>query len=254
MTESTQLAPRVAASLGRVSTATIQNQLFKRGLRNTFLFGLAPLSTNACRFVAPASTLRYIPAREDLDVLEAFKDPSHPQRLAIESVPSGHALVMDCRQQARAASVGAILATRLLVRGAAALVTDGSVRDSPAIRQLALPVYPAAASASTNLVLHHAVDIDVPIGCAGVPVFPGDVLVGDAEGVVVIPRHLAADVAHDAVLQEDLEEFLLEEIRGGAPLPGTYPPNAETLARYGELGGASPDRSENRDEHTPTTE
>jgi regulator of RNase E activity RraA len=223
---------RIRGLLARTSTATVQNQLFKRGLRNTFLFGLEPLNAGACRFVARAFTLRYIPAREDIDTLGVFADPAHPQRLAVETAPPGSALVMDCRCDARAASLGGILATRMLVRGVAAVVTDGSVRDSPQISQLSLPVFSAAVSASTNLVHHHAVDMQVPIGCAGVPVYPGDVLVGDREGVVVVPRELALDVARDAAGQEELEVFVLEQIEAGAPLAGTYPPGADTLARF----------------------
>ncbi len=223
---------QVKQKLMQVSTATLQTQLFKRGLHNTFLFGLRPLAPERARFVAEAFTLRYIPAREDLDVLEGFKDPAHPQRRAIETAPPGSALVVDARGDGRAASAGAILATRLQQRGVAALVTDGSVRDSPAIAGLDMPVYTAAVSATTNLVLHHAVEQQVPIGCAGVPVFPGDVLVGDAEGVVVVPRHLASEVADDAYEQERLEEFIIERVRQGAALPGTYPPNEETLAAY----------------------
>lgn len=218
--------------LGRASTATLQTQLFSRGLRNTFLFGLRPLAPDTSRFVGEAFTLRYIPAREDIDVLDAFQDPAHPQRLAIESVGPGQVLVMDCRGEGRAASAGHILMTRLQHRGAAALVTDGSVRDSPQIRRAAFPVFTSAVSASTNLMLHHAVDMQVPIGCAGVPVFPGDILVGDEEGVVVIPRHLAAQVAQPAAEQEELEKFILSRVRAGASLPGTYPPDDATLTAF----------------------
>jgi len=228
--------------LMRVSTATVQTQLFKRGLRNTFVFGVRPLTPERARFVAEAFTLRYIPAREDLDVLAAFDDPEHPQRRAIEAAPAGSALVIDARGDARAASAGAILCTRLECRGVAALVTDGSVRDSSAIADLEMPVYTAGVSSTTNLVLHHAVEQQVPVGCGGVPVFPGDVLVGDAEGVVVIPRHLAAEVAADAIEQERLESFLLARVRDGAAQPGTYPPNAATLAAYrAHVGSANPD-------------
>jgi regulator of RNase E activity RraA len=219
-------------TLATVSTATLQTQLFARGLRNTFMFGVRPLNPAAARFVAEAFTLRYIPAREDLDVLEAFRDPSHPQRLAIESVGAGQALVMDCRGDGSAAGAGHILTTRLQRRGVAALVTDGSVRDSPQIRRMGFPVFTAAVSATTNLVHHHAVDLQVPIGCAGVAVFPGDVLVGDEEGIVVIPRALAGEIAGPAAEQEQLECFILERVRGGAALPGTYPPDAATRAAY----------------------
>src|SRR4051794_27622507 len=223
--------------LKQASTATITTQLLARGLRNTFLRGLKPL--NALRMAGPAFTLRYIPAREDIDTLEVFQDYDHPQRKAIESVPAGHVLVMDCRGQGRAASAGGILATRLQVRQAAGLVTDGTLRDTPDIAQLQLPAYAQGASPLTNLAQHHAVDLQVPIGCAEVPVYPGDVMVGDAEGVVCIPAHLAAEVAEAAAKQDDLERFIQDEIAQGKPLRGTYPPDEDTLSRYRGAGGPS---------------
>lgn len=218
--------------LKRASTATLTTQLFKRGLRNVFIQGIHRISAARANLVGEAFTLRYIPAREDLDVVSVFENPEHPQRKAIETVPPGHVLVMDCRRETRAASGGDILLTRMQVRGAAGLVTDGCLRDSNTIAGMDYPVYAAGGSAPLNLVCHHAVDLNVPIGCGGVAVFPGDVIVGDAEGVVVVPRHLADDIARDACEQEIMEEFVLMEIRKGRPLPGTYPPNAETLARY----------------------
>ncbi|MGH6954151.1 MAG: ribonuclease activity regulator RraA [Alphaproteobacteria bacterium] len=215
-----------------VSTATLTTQLFKRGLRNVFMSGLRPLNPAAARFAAPAFTLRFIPAREDVDQLAVFQDREHPQRRAIETIPAGHALVMDCRRETRAASAGDILITRLIVRGAAAIVTDGGLRDTPELAALAFPVFCAAPAAPLNLVLHHAADVNVPIGCAGVPVYPGDVLVGDAEGVVVIPQALADEVARDSVEQERMERFVILKVRKGAPLPGTYPPGEATMADY----------------------
>jgi regulator of RNase E activity RraA len=176
--------------------------------------------------------MRNIPAREDLDQISAFDNPEHPQRKAIESVPPGGVLVIDCRGEKRVASGGEILTTRLKVRGAAGLVSDGPVRDSGEIARLDFPVYCAGGSAPLNLIQHHAIDLDVPIGCGGVAVYPGDVVVGDAEGVVVVPRALADEVAADAHEQEKLEAFSLERIRNGAALPGTYPPNAQTKAAY----------------------
>jgi regulator of RNase E activity RraA len=231
-TSRVELGQETLEMLGRASTATLQTQLFSRGLRNTFLFGLRPLDPGCARFVGEAFTLRYIPAREDIDVLNAFQDRRHPQRLAVESVGTGQVLIMDCRGEGRAASAGHILTTRLQRRGAVALVTDGSVRDSPQIGRMGFPVFTSGVSATTNLVLHHAVDMQVPIGCGGVPVFPGDVLVGDEEGVVVIPRHLAAEIARPAADQEDLERFILGRVRAGAALPGTYPPDEATLAAF----------------------
>lgn len=219
-------------ALGHVSTATLTTQLFARGLRNAYLAGLHPLNPTRPRMVGEAFTLRYIPAREDLDVLPVFSDPEHPQRRAVESVGPGQVLVMDCRGQGRAASLGAILATRLLRRGAAGIVTDGSVRDSGEIAELALPTFTAGVAATTNLAQHHAVEMQTPIGCAEVAVYPGDYLVGDVEGVVCLPRHLVTEVARDALRQEHRELFLAAEIDAGAALPGTYPPDERTLARY----------------------
>src|SRR3954451_24030688 len=218
--------------LKQASTATISTQLLQRGLRNTFLQGLKPLTRH--RMAGPAFTLRYIPAREDIDTLDVYKDYDHPQRKAVETVPEGHVLVMDCRNQGRAASAGGILLTRLQVRGAGGLVTDGTLRDTPDIAKLQLPVYAQGPSPLTNLAQHHAADINVPIGCAEVPIYPGDIMVGDEEGVVCIPAHLAAEVAEAGREQEKLERFIQYEISNGAPLRGTYPPNIDTLERYRE--------------------
>jgi regulator of RNase E activity RraA len=216
--------------LKQASTATISTQLLARGLRNTFLHALKPLTST--RMAGPAFTLRYIPAREDLDTLDVYQDYDHPQRKAIETVPEGHVLVMDCRGQGRAASAGGILATRLQVRNAGGLVTDGTLRDTPEIAKLDLPVYAQGASALTNLAQHHAADINVPIGCAEVAIYPGDIMVGDEEGVVCIPQHLAREVAETAQQQDKLEAWIQNEIRAGKPLRGTYPPDPTTLERY----------------------
>jgi len=233
MTDTAELSPTTLEQLRKVSTATLCTQLFKRGFRNVFLQGIARLTTpSGGNLVGPAFTMRNIPAREDLDQLSAFDDPNHPQRKGIESVPPGHVLVLDCRGETRVASGGQILTTRLKVRGAAGLVSDGPVRDSGRIAEMDFPVYCAGGSAPLNLLQHHAIDLNVPIACGGVAVYPGDVLVGDDEGVVVIPRHLAAEVAADAAEQELMEVFILEKVEGGAKLAGTYPPNAETRAAY----------------------
>ena len=221
--------------LRHVSTATLCTQLYKRGFRNVYIQGISRLTTpSGGNLVGPAYTMRSIPAREDLDQISAFDDPDHPQRKAIESVPPAHVLVLDCRRETRVASGGQILTTRLQVRGAAGLVSDGPVRDSGAIAQMDFPVFCAGGSAPLNLLLHHAIDLNVPIGCGGVAVYPGDMIVGDEEGVVVIPQHLADEVAVDAVEQEKMDVFILERVRQGAKLAGTYPPNAQTKAAYQE--------------------
>ena len=228
-----ELNPNTLERLRHVSTATLCTQMYKRGFRNVYLQGVSRLTTpSGGNLVGPAFTMRNIPSREDLDQITAFDNPEHPQRKAIESVPPGHVLVLDCRGETRAACGGQILTTRLMKRGAAGLVSDGPMRDSGAIAQMDFPVYCAGSSAPLNLIQHHAIDLNVPIGCGGVAVYPGDVIVGDDEGVVVIPRHLADEVAADAAEQEKMEIFVLERIQGGAALPGTYPPNAETRAAY----------------------
>ena len=220
------------SALSIASTATIQNQLFIRGFRNRFLNGVVLRTPNHPRFVGEAFTLRYIPAREDLDKVEAFKDPKHPQRFAIESVEPGQALIVDSRNDPRAASAGEILITRLAKRGGVAFITDGAVRDSQAMDGIGIPVFTAGISANTNLIHHHAVDFQIPIGCAGVAVFPGDIVVGDAEGVLVVPKEVAEEVALASLEQHELEEFILEKVRGGAVLPGTYPPSDALLEEF----------------------
>lgn len=206
-----------------VSTATLTTALFKRGLRNTFLQRLVPLNPQAARMAGPAFTLRYIPAREDLDGLSAFDDRGHPQRVAVETCPAGQVLVMDCRGDAHAASAGNILVTRLLRRGVAGVVTDGGFRDTPEIARLPIAAYHQRPSAPTNLIRHHAVDIGLPIACAGVAVYPGDIMVGDAEGVVCVPAGIADAVAAQAYEQTAYEDWVTERIEAGDPLFGTYP-------------------------------
>ena len=207
-----------------VSTATLCTALFKRGLRNQFIQDVRPVGAKAPPMVGEAFTLRYIPAREDLNDLSVFRNRDHPQRAAIERCPPGAVMVIDSRKDARAASAGGILVTRLMKRGAAGIVTDGGFRDSPEIAALDFPAYHRRPSAPTNLTLHQAIDIDVPIGCGDVAVFPGDVVVGDGEGVVVIPAHLADEVAAEAVEMTAFEDFVMEEVRGGRSILGLYPP------------------------------
>lgn len=219
-------------ALKKVSTATLTTVLFKRGLRNTFIQGVFPLNGNSPRMVGEAYTLRYIPAREDLDQLGAFEGRGHPQREAIEACPPGAVLVMDARRDSTAATGGDILMTRLMVRGVAGVVTDGGLRDSPTIEKLAFPAYCGARSAPLNLVRHHAVDSQVPIGCGGVAVYPGDAVVGDAEGVVVIPAGIADAVAQEAAAQTEFEDWVEMKVRAGASIFGLYPPSPETRAEF----------------------
>ena len=219
-------------ALKRVSTATLTTVLFKRGLRNTFIQGVFLLNRSAPRMLGEAYTLRFIPAREDLDQLGAFEGRGHPQREAIEACPPGHVLVMDARRDASAATGGDILMTRLMVRGAAGIVTDGGLRDSQTIEKLAWPAYCGARSAPLNLVRHHATDAQVPVGCGGVAVYPCDVVVGDEEGVVVIPAKMAEEVAAEASAQIQFEDWVEAKVKEGRSIFGLYPPSADTKAEY----------------------
>ncbi len=229
-----EIARETMERLRLVSTATLTTQLFKRGLRNAFMQGVRPLGRYEPNLVGPAFTLRNIPAREDVDNVAVFADPEHPQRKAIEITPAGHVLVIDCRGDARAACAGQILVTRLMKRGVAGLVGDGGIRDAGPISDMPFPVFCAGPSAPLNLARHHAVESNVPIGCGGVAVYPGDVIVGDTDGLAVIPRAMADEIAYDALEQELLEEFLLDRVNDGAALSGTYPPNEATKAAFEE--------------------
>jgi regulator of RNase E activity RraA len=219
--------PQTREKLMQVSTATLCTALFKRGLRNQFIQNVHPLNATLPNMVGEAFTLRYMPAREDLNPITVFNDRSHPQRQAVEQCPPGAVLVMDSRKDARAASAGGILVSRLMKRGVAGVVTDGGFRDSPDIAKLAFPAYHQRPSAPTNLTLHQAIDIDVPIGCGDVAVWPGDVMVGDAEGVVVIPAAIADEVAAEATEMTVFEDFVQEKVLEGRSILGLYPPTEE---------------------------
>lgn len=219
--------------LQKVSTATIATCLFKRGLKTQFIQNVKPLKLGKPTMVGEAYTLRYIPAREDLNSISAFRDPKHPQRIAVEECPKGAILVIDSRNNPRAASAGSILVTRLMVRGAAGIVTDGGFRDSAEIAALNFSSYHQTPSAPTNLTLHQALDINVPIGCGDVAVFPGDILVGDDDGVMVIPANIVDEVADECVEMTIFEDFVLEKVNEGYPVIGLYPPTKEsTLVEF----------------------
>lgn len=217
------LSNSVKSKLMRISSASIATALFKRGLRNQFIQGVGPVSRKQGNMVGQAFTLRYIPAREDRNDISVFRNEDHPQRAAIEQCPPDHVLVMDSRKDARAASAGSILITRLQVKGCAGVVTDGGFRDAEGIGELDMPAYHARPSAPTNLTLHEAMDINVPIGCGDAAVFPGDVVVGDGDGVIVIPAHLADEIADECAGMEDFEAFVLESVQSGHSIVGLYP-------------------------------
>jgi regulator of RNase E activity RraA len=217
------LTQQTRDKLKKVSTASIATALYKRGIRNQFIQDVHPLSPNQPTMVGEAFTLRYIPAREDLNPITVFRDRQHPQRAAIEQCPPGHVFVIDSRKNPRAASAGSILVTRLFERGCAGIVTDGGFRDAAGIAALGMPAFHNRPSAPTNLTLHQAIDINVPIGCGDAPVFPGDVVLGDQDGVIVIPAHLADELADECFEMEAFEDFVTEQVKGGRPIIGLYP-------------------------------
>jgi len=226
------LTPENRARLRQVSAATISTALLKHGLRNQVIQGVRPLNPAAPRMVGEAYTLRYIPAREDIDQLSVFEGRSHPQRVAVEDIPAGQVLVIDSRRDARAASAGGILVLRLMKRGAAGIVTDGGFRDSADIAQLDFPAYATQPSAPTNLIRHHAADLNVPIGCGDVAVYPGDILVGDAEAVVVIPAAIANAIAAETIEMTAFEDWVEAQVRAGRSIFGLYPPDEATRAEF----------------------
>lgn len=219
--------------LMKVTCATLTTALFKKGLRNVFLQNVHPLAVKGHNMVGPAFTLRYVPAREDLNGITVFSDPKHPQRVAIEECPKGSVLIMDSRGDARAASAGDILVARLMMRGGAGIVTDGGFRDSPAISKLDISAYHSRPSSPTNLILHQAIDVNGVIACGGVAVFPNDVIVGDGEGVVVIPAEIADEIADEATKMTIFENFVAERVLGGQSIVGLYPPtDPQTLIDF----------------------
>ncbi len=223
------LKSETRAKLSSISAATLCTALFKRGLRNQFIQNVRPVNTDLQRtlpnMVGEAFTLRYIPAREDLNPISVFQDRTHPQRVAVEQCPPGSVMVIDSRKDARAASAGSILVSRLLARGCAGVVTDGGFRDSPEIAALPFPAYHHRPSAPTNLTLHQALDINVPIGCGDVAVWPGDVMVGDREGVTVIPANIVDEIAEEAFQMTAFEDFVTEMVqKHNRGILGLYPP------------------------------
>jgi regulator of RNase E activity RraA len=225
------MPPVTFEQLGKVSTATITGLLSRRGLRRATIAGVRPIVPGT-RMLGEAFTLRYIPAREDLDWTGHLDNLTDPQRVAIERVGQGQVLVMDARGDVSSGSLGAILATRLKMRGAAGVVTDGAVRDFVEIGASGLPAFCRAAHPGANKVIYHPQDFDLPIGCGGVAVFPGDVLVGDDDGVVVVPRDLAQEIGEEGVENELKEEFIMARVRAGASIVGTYPLDEAGVREY----------------------
>jgi regulator of RNase E activity RraA len=218
-------------ALGGVTTATLTTILLKKGLRNVWIRGAFPLAPGTPRVVGRAFTVRFIPAREDLATPASWSSPKST-RAAIEDMPAGCIAVVDANGVKDAGFWGDILCARMAQRGVAALVSDGAVRDVAGVLSTGLPVWAAGVAAPPSVAGLTFVDWQQPVGCGGVAVFPGDLIVADQDGAVVIPAAMVTDVVALAVEQERLEGWIMEEIKRGVPLPGLYPANAETQARY----------------------
>lgn len=225
------LDPHIVATLSAVSTATVTTILLKKGLRNVWMRGTRPLQPGQPRLVGRAFTLRFIPAREDLATPESWSSP-RSTRAAIEAMPAGCIAVVDAMGITAAGIFGDILCARMQKRGVTALITDGVVRDLAGVLGTGLPVWCNGAAAPPSVAGLTFVNWQEPIGCGGVAVFPNDVIVMDGDGAVVIPAALLDEVVAAGPEQERLESWIMDEVAKDIPLPGLYPPNAETKARY----------------------
>jgi len=223
------LSPALREKLEQAPTAGLSAQLRKRGLDHVHLDGVHPLTPGA-RFVGTARTLRFVPFREDL--FAAHGGGYNAQKRAFDAVEAGEVLVIEARGETGSATLGDVLAIRAWARGAAAIVTDGGVRDSDAVAAVGIPVFAAAAHPAVLGHRHVPWDADLTIACGGAAVQPGDILVGDSDGVVVIPPALAEEVVEAALAQEDEDAWIADQVRQGHPVDGLFPMNAEWRARY----------------------
>jgi|TARA_X000001036_G_scaffold423797_1_gene448156 regulator of RNase E activity RraA len=227
----------LAAKFKKISTATLTMQLLKRGIKSIWMHGPKPLGLNQDRIAGPAYTLRFLPGREDLNGPEILKRTDLAQRRAIEECPPDHILVVDALGRNDGAAIGDILATRLQVRGVAGLVSDANVRDADGVLASGLPVWCPGAAAPASIANLSDGELNVPIGCGGVAVIPGDWIIADNDGVVVVPKNFAEEIARDGLEQEIHEEFILTQVKNGAPIPGHYPPNEVNISKYREWRG-----------------
>ncbi len=223
--------------LSQISTATLTSVLIQRGIRRSFMLDVFPLVPHL-RLAGTAFTLRYIPSRQDLTD-RRYDNETNVQRIAMESIGADQVLVIDARGITDVGTMGDILATRIQQRGAAGIVTDGGLRDTPDLSEMGFPVFLGGAAAPPSHLMHHPVDINRPIGCGGVAVMPGDLVVGDGEGVVVVPQQMAAAVIAEAWEQEALEAWVVTQIQAGQSIKGLYPPDDTAMARFKARTGRS---------------
>jgi regulator of RNase E activity RraA len=233
--------PRVSDSvlerLARISNGSLTTELYKKGLRQPWLVGLKPLNPNVKPFAGRAFTMRFIPARETTETyttLTTSPNPANLQWVGIEQLQPGDVLVIDSNRDPRAASMGNMLVTRAKMRGGRAVITDGAFRDGTELSQMDFPTFGTGITSTTRLSYHHVADLQIPIGCAGVAVYPGDVIHGDADGVTVIPAEFAEEMADLCEKRDDIENYLALRVRTGEPLWGLYPPSDETRKQHAE--------------------
>lgn len=227
-----ELSQATQEKLMSVTSSTLTTVLFKRGLRTRYISGVLPLNPDFSRFVGPAFTLRFIPAREDIDTLERYASSDHVQRRAIEECPPGAVLVISTGNECRAASAGDIMIARLQQRGVAAAVSDGGFRDTPDIRALNFPVFHRQPAVPSSPIALHPADLNLPVGCGEVAIFPGDIVVGDAEGVVVLPAAIAEEIAEEAVNQSRYEDFVTEKVAEGRSIFGLFPAEMPSMREF----------------------
>jgi regulator of RNase E activity RraA len=226
----------VLEQLIEAGVPAVNQTLYGMGIMNAFIAGLAPANAARCRFAGPAFTMRCIPMREDIRSAIAAGSMPNPHRQGLAKLRAGEVVITDIGGHAGLSLFGDLIATHLANQGAAGIVTDGGVADLAALAAVPLPVFSAGSApvpAGARVVV---ADTGAPIGCRGVPVYPGDIIVGDIAGIVVVPAHLAETVAQKALEKERLEGFLLERLQAGAPLEGTYPPDEATLAAFRARG------------------
>ncbi|OWT66183.1 RraA family protein [Candidimonas nitroreducens] len=221
--------------LARVSSGSLTTQLYIKGFRQPVMHGLRPLNKQTQRFAGRAYTMRFIPAREDVDIygnLTTSPSADNLQWVGVEQIEPGHVLVIDSNKDGRAASMGNMLITRMMMRGARGVVTDGTFRDGTELSELAFPIWSTGVTATTRLAYHHVADLQVPIGCAGVAVYPGDVIHGDGDNITVVPAHFAEEMADLCEQRDEIEAYLALRVQAGEPLWGLYPPSDATRRQY----------------------
>ncbi len=225
----------VCERLAKVTSGSLTTQLFIKGFRQPVLPGLRPLGNKVKPFAGRAYTMRFIPAREDIDTyatLTTTPNPDNLQWVGVEQIQPGEVMVIDSSNNPAAASMGNMLITRMMVRGAKAVITDGAFRDGVELTGMDFPVWCRGITATTRLSYHHVADLQVPVGCAGVAVYPGDVIHGDGDNITVVPAHLAEEMADLCEKRDDIEAYLALRVQKGEALWGLYPPSPETREQH----------------------